>query len=141
MFGFQKASLTQARADYERALSNRQLARADLKTQRTAFLARPANLLFPFTAGMLVAVSQVRNVPKGLGRLPFMNIAKSAIGAYALLTRLKTIQQLDAASDTASDAVDDAAIDMERDEADDQTGGQAAYTVADSAGGATSRRV
>ena len=101
MFGAQKAALAQALLAHEQAVHDMQAARGNVRVQREAFLARPKNLFYPFTAGILVAASQFKNVPKGLNRLPLMNIAHSAIGAYGLVTRVMSLQRQNQAEEQA----------------------------------------
>ena len=59
-----------------------------LQGNKSAFLSKPSNLLYPFTAGVLVCASQLKNDPTGIQKIPFMNLAKVAIGVYALSRRV-----------------------------------------------------
>ncbi|MDB3936383.1 hypothetical protein N9383_06665 [Granulosicoccus sp.] len=92
MLGLQKSRLDDAVLEHERARGRVRAARTEFRQQRAAFLSKPANLLFPFAAGILVTAGQIRNVPKGVNRLPFMNIAKAGVGVYALVIRLKNLR-------------------------------------------------
>ena len=94
VLGLQKSRLEDAVLAHERARAEMRSARTEFRRQRVAFLAKPANLLFPFAGGILLTAGQIKNVPKGINRLPFLNIAKAGVGVYALVVRLQNLVSL-----------------------------------------------
>jgi len=93
MFSKQKYRLQLAADDHQRAVQRKRAARLGYRLHRDSFLSRPYNLLFPFVAGVLVCASQLRNAPKGINRVPFMNLAKTGVGLYALISRLGNVRK------------------------------------------------
>ncbi|MFK8083328.1 MAG: hypothetical protein AB8B97_23870 [Granulosicoccus sp.] len=100
MFSRQKKLLAQAEQEHSFAVEQKNAARQQLSYRRNQFLGEPLNLLYPFAAGALVCASQLKNEAKGWQRIPFLNLAKMAVGVWATTERIRKIRksQTDAAS-------------------------------------------
>lgn len=92
MFGRQKKLLAQAERDHVAAIERKDRASEQFRHQRHQFLGEPLNLLYPFAAGALVCASQLKNEAKGIQRIPFLNLAKLAVGVWATTERIKKIR-------------------------------------------------
>jgi len=94
MFSRQKNRLKQAVLAHRLALKTRDDAREKVRRQRHEFLGEPLNLLYPFSAGILVCASQLKNDATGLQRIPFLNLAKIAIGVWATVERIRKVRKI-----------------------------------------------
>ncbi len=91
MFNLQKQQLAEASLMHRAAIQRKNAARQKIVQKRQQFLSEPLNLLYPYSAGILVCASQLKNEATGLKRIPFMNIAKAGIGIWTLIYRIRRI--------------------------------------------------
>lgn len=91
MFSEQKKRLAQAERAYNEALIKKNVTRKRLRQHCHLFLGEPLNLLYPFSAGALVCASQLKNEAKGIQRIPFLNLAKMAVGIWATTKRIRRV--------------------------------------------------
>lgn len=89
---------------HQAALQRKKEARLRLAQKRQRFLGEPLNLLYPYSAGILICASQLKNEASGIGRIPFMNIVKTGIGLWTLINRVRGISQRRAADDEQLEA-------------------------------------
>lgn len=73
---------------HQAALQQKREARQKLAQKRQRFLGDPLNLLYPYSAGILICASQLKNEATGLKRIPFLNIVKTGIGLWTLINRI-----------------------------------------------------
>ncbi|MFK7857435.1 MAG: hypothetical protein AB8B64_01360 [Granulosicoccus sp.] len=92
MFSAQKKLLAEAEYEHKIALENKAIVKQQFRDYRHRFLGEPLNLLYPFAAGALVCASQLKNEANGIQRIPFMNLAKMAVGAWAIIERIRKVQ-------------------------------------------------
>lgn len=93
VFSQQKKRLAEASLSHNAALKRKKVARQKVGQQRQQFLGEPLNLLYPYSAGILICASQLKNDATGLKRIPFMNIAKAGIGLWTLISRIQRINK------------------------------------------------
>lgn len=93
MFTQQKKQLSEASRLHSKAAQRKRIARQRVTKRCQQFLGEPLNLLYPYAAGILVCASQLQNKATGVQRIPFMNIAKTSIGLWTLITRIRRIKE------------------------------------------------
>ncbi len=96
MLGKQKKMLAQAESEHQAAVERKAIARMALNRHRYSFLGNPLNVVYPFAAGVLVCASQLKSDAKGVYRIPFLNIAKIGVGAWAVVEKVRKVRAIQA---------------------------------------------